>query len=59
MICNAYIGEAVDVLWFKVSKAALISSKTTRVPNLYRVGSILLVRLVIVVSRNLSGQKAL
>ena len=47
------------MLWFKVSKAVLMSSKTTRVPNLYRVGSILLVRLVIVVSRDLSGLKAL
>ena len=47
------------MLWFRVLKAALKSSETTRVPNLSRVGSILLVRLVMLVSENLSGQKAL
>ena len=44
---------------FRVSIAALRSNNTTRVPNLLRGGSILLVRLVIVVSHDLLGQKAL
>ena len=51
--------QLTSMIWFKVSKAALRSNKTTRVPSLSRVGSILLVRLVMVVSQNVSRQKTL
>ena len=47
------------MLWFKVAKSAPRENKTTRVTILSRVGCILMVRLVMVVSQYLSGQKAL